>query len=76
MIESNKELDVRNMGCPMPLMKTKMNLKGMASGEVLHVVATDPASVEDITTLMDTTGDSMVESTVEDGEYHFYIKKM
>ena len=75
MTDFDKELDVRNMGCPMPVMKTKMNLKGIASGEVLHVIATDPASVDDITTLMETTGDEILESSNEDGEYHFYIKK-
>ena len=35
----------------------------------------DPASAEDIPDLLDTTGDSMVESSQDGGAYHFYIRK-
>lgn len=69
------ELDVRNQSCPMPVMKTKKALKSVASGEVLFVMATDPASVEDITTLLEKMDASIIESSNQGGEYHFYIKK-
>ncbi len=75
MPEFQKELDARNESCPMPVMKTKKALKGMTSGEVLHVMATDPASVEDIGTLLESLDANIMESNEEGGEYHFYIKK-
>ncbi len=75
MAEFDQELDTSGLNCPMPVMKTKKTLKGLESGQVLHVIATDPASAEDIPDLLDTTGDSMLESSQDSGSYHFYIKK-
>jgi len=69
------ELDSRNESCPMPVMKTKKMLKGMPAGEVLHVIASDPASVQDITILLESLKDELLEKTESGGEYHFYIKK-
>lgn len=75
MPEFQQELDARNESCPMPVMKTKKALKNMASGEVLHVMATDPASVEDIGTLLESLDASITEKNEEGGVYHFYIEK-
>ena len=69
------ELDARNESCPMPVMKTKKALKSMNSGEVLHVMATDPASSDDIHALLENLNASIIESNKNGGEYHFYIKK-
>jgi tRNA 2-thiouridine synthesizing protein A len=71
----DQELDTSGLNCPMPVMRTKKTLKSMNSGTVLHVIATDPGSAEDIPDLLDTTGDSMVSTSQDGGTYHFYIKK-
>lgn len=42
-------VDGRGLACPMPLLKTKVALRDVASGESLYVVATDPNSQADIT---------------------------
>ncbi|MBP2279413.1 TusA-related sulfurtransferase [Psychrobacter sp. PL19] len=41
-------VDGRGLACPMPLLKTKVALRGVATGESLYVVATDPNSQADI----------------------------
>ena len=41
-------VDGRGLACPMPLLKTKVALRGVAEGESLYVVATDPNSQADI----------------------------
>ena len=43
---AHKELDTRGLNCPLPILKAKKALADMRSGEVLKVLATDPASVE------------------------------
>ena len=40
-------LDAKGLGCPLPILKTKVALSRMKAGEVLHVAATDPHSVID-----------------------------
>ncbi|MCW9013499.1 MAG: sulfurtransferase TusA family protein [Gammaproteobacteria bacterium] len=75
MPDFQQELDARNESCPEPVMKTKEALKKMLAGEVLHVIATDPASVEDITILLAALDDEIIETSESAGEFHFYIKK-
>lgn len=75
MPEFQHELDSTDESCPIPVMKTKKKLKGMSAGEVLHVIATDPASVQDITILLESLQDELIESAETGGKFHFYIKK-
>jgi len=75
MPEFQKELDAKDMSCPAPVMKTKKMLRDMVAGDVLHVVATDPASIEDINILLESFDDTLIDSSESNGEYHFYIKK-
>lgn len=42
-----KVLDVRGAKCPVPIVKAKQALDGMAPGQTLRVLATDPGSVND-----------------------------
>ncbi len=42
------ELDARGLLCPLPVLKARKRLRGMASGEVLRLLATDPAAVVDV----------------------------
>ena len=41
-------VDGRGLACPMPLLKTKVALRSVDTGESLYVVATDPNSQADI----------------------------
>lgn len=75
MIEFQQELDTRSETCPSPVMMTKNVLKTMSSGEVLHVMATDPVSVQDIGMLVNVIRYQLLESSESNGEFHFYIKK-
>lgn len=41
-------VDGRGLACPMPLLKTKVALRDLISGDSLYVIATDPNSRADI----------------------------
>ena len=75
MTDFEVEIDARNLSCPMPVMKAKKALKVMSSGEILHLIATDPASVQDLEILLEALNDELLEQTAGSGEFHFYIKK-
>ena len=47
MLQFDREVDARGLNCPLPVLRTKKTLNDMSSGEVLHILATDPASVRD-----------------------------
>ena len=46
-MEFDRDLDVKGLNCPLPILRTKKTLSEMSSGAVLHVLATDPGSVRD-----------------------------
>lgn len=71
----DKELDTRGMNCPLPILKTKKALADMASGQVLKVVSTDAGSVKDMAAFANQTGNTLVSSAEEKGEYVFMMKK-
>lgn len=71
----DKELDASGLTCPMPVMKTKKMLQTLTSGQVLHLIATDPGTKSDIPALVGKTGDQIIETSEQDKTVHFYIKK-
>ena len=71
----NKELDASGLHCPMPVLRSKKALDGMASGEELHIISTDPASKNDIPSFAKTTRNELLEAREEDGKFHYYIRK-
>ena len=47
-MHSDVELDAIGLLCPLPVLKARKRLKSMATGQVLCVLASDPAAVIDI----------------------------
>jgi tRNA 2-thiouridine synthesizing protein A len=47
-IAADQTLDVKGLLCPLPVLKARKALSSMKTGEILKVVATDPAAVIDI----------------------------
>jgi len=74
-MDFDQELDTSGLTCPLPVMKTKKALKKLEAGQVLHLIATDPATGDDIPGLVDQMGSSIEETNEDGGKYHFYIKK-
>ncbi|MBP7914378.1 MAG: sulfurtransferase TusA family protein [Vitreoscilla sp.] len=71
----DKELDASGLACPLPIVKTKKALSGMATGQVLRVISTDSGSVEDMKAFADQTGNTLLQSTTEGGKYVFRLRK-
>ena len=75
MSDFDQELDARGLNCPLPILRAKKALNGMAAGEVLKIVSTDPGSVKDFEAFSSQTGNELLASTEEGGEFHFMMKK-
>jgi tRNA 2-thiouridine synthesizing protein A len=69
------QVDARGLNCPMPIVKTAQAVKGMTSGQTLEVLATDPGSTKDFAAWSKTTGNEMVEQTVDGGVFRFVLRK-
>ena len=75
MPDSNQELDARGLNCPLPILRAKKALNGMAAGEVLKIIATDPRSVKDFQAFATQTGNQLLDSSEVNSEFHFFLKK-
>ena len=68
-------LDVNGLDCPMPLLKAKKELNGMAPAERVKVLATDPGSVRDFDVFTRQSGHMLIESGEDNGTYFYVIQK-
>ncbi len=71
----DKELDVRGLNCPLPILRTKKSLVDMISGQILKIMATDPGAVIDFQVFAEQTGNELLSSSEAAGEFTFYMKK-
>jgi len=70
-----KTLDYTGLKCPMPVLKTKKELRNLTSGEVIEVIADDVGAKKDIPALLNKSGDELVELREDNGNLVFVIKK-
>jgi tRNA 2-thiouridine synthesizing protein A len=68
-------LDARGLRCPMPLLKLKQSLKGMAGGEEIMVETTDPGSVRDFQAFLRQAGHGLLELQEQEAGFMFRIRK-
>lgn len=74
-MEFDRELDVKGLNCPLPILRTKKTLAEMESGQVLRVLATDPGSLKDFPAFAKQTGNALVEQREADRVYEYYLKR-
>lgn len=75
MMDVDRELDVRGLNCPMPILKTKKVLAEVGSGQLLRVIATDPGSLRDFQAFARQTGHELVEQTHDNVEFVHVLRK-
>lgn len=69
------KLDLSGLKCPLPALKTRKALKGIAPGDRLEVISTDPLAVIDIPALINQTGDRIEITERIDNRTTFLIEK-
>ena len=68
-------LDAKGLSCPLPVVKARLELDKLTSGDVLEVLATDPGSVSDFEQWTKMSGHELLSSTEDAGVYTYLIKK-
>jgi TusA-related sulfurtransferase len=72
----HKELDCVGLYCPEPVFRTRQEIDKLEVGQVLEVIADDPASEQDIPRLVKRLGLKLLEMRKENDQLHFTIKKV
>jgi tRNA 2-thiouridine synthesizing protein A len=75
MIEFDLEVDASGLQCPLPLLRLKKALMTMPSGDIVKVIATDPAAHLDFGVYTDQAGHQIIKLIKDAQVQVFYIKK-
>jgi tRNA 2-thiouridine synthesizing protein A len=72
---TERTLNLRGLKCPLPALRTRKALAGLAAGDVLVVECTDPLAAIDIPNLLNQTGDTLEKSNRIKKVLTFHIRK-
>jgi len=72
---ADKIMNLRGLKCPLPALRARKALGGMASGDLLIIECTDPLTTIDIPNLLNQTGDTLEETSRADKVITFRIRK-
>ncbi|HIG79286.1 MAG TPA: sulfurtransferase TusA family protein [Cycloclasticus sp.] len=70
----NITLDTTGLNCPLPLLRLKQLLPNVKPGEVIQMLATDPAAHLDIGVFIDKSKHEMLLYERENDVQYFYIQ--
>ena len=74
-MQFDRELDVKGLNCPLPILRTKKALSEMASGQILRVLATDPGAAKDFQAFARQTGNQLLSNDESDQGFEFYFRR-
>jgi tRNA 2-thiouridine synthesizing protein A len=74
LLEISAYVDARGLSCPMPIVRTAQAARGLPSGSVIEVLATDPGSTKDFAAWARSTGHDLIESTLDGAVFRFVIR--
>ena len=69
------ELDATGLMCPLPVLKARKRLQSLHTGEILRVLADDPAAVIDIPHFCAEQGHGLISSETDTLPHVFLIQK-
>lgn len=69
------KLDTLGLRCPEPVMVIRKTVRKMQQGELLEVIADDPATTRDIPSFCRFMDHTLVESNIEQIPYRYLIQK-
>jgi TusA-related sulfurtransferase len=75
-VKPERTLDCLGLYCPEPVFKTRLELDELKVGEVLEVLADDPAAESDIRSLVKNLGQELVNVNKEGDSVRILIRKV
>jgi tRNA 2-thiouridine synthesizing protein A len=71
----SEHLDATGLLCPLPVLKARKRLMGLATGSELHVLTDDPAAIIDMPHFCNESGHTLVSSEERDNAMLWVIRK-
>lgn len=74
-MKADATLDAKGLLCPIPIIRTADRIRRLAIGQVLEVLATDEAILEDLPAWCRTTGHEFLGFEIEPPVYRGYTRR-
>ena len=74
-LEIAAQVDARGLSCPMPIVRTAQGIKPLHPGALVEVLTTDPGSQKDFVAWCRSTGNELVEQSVDGAVFRFVIRR-
>lgn len=74
-LQADRTVDCLGLFCPMPLVRTRETLATMGVGEVLELLADDPASDADLRSWTARSGHELLAADRNGAVYRFLLRK-
>lgn len=74
-IKEDKVLDARGLLCPMPVVKAGKEMRSMAPGQILKILATDRGAIADMPAWAEDAGHELLEWKDESGTLVFFVRR-
>jgi len=68
-------LDARGLFCPMPTVRAREEIDRMELGQILQIIADDPAAEEDIPRFIKRIGHTLLKKWVDGDDFYFIVRK-
>jgi len=75
-VKVDRTLDCIGLYCPEPVFRSRQEIDKMNIGQVLEIIADDPAAEADIQSLTKRTGQELIEIRKEGSRIRFLIRKV
>jgi len=75
-VKPDRTLDCLGLYCPEPIFRTRMELDNMKTGEILEVLADDPAADVDIRSLVKRLEQEIISVSKDGNTVRILIKKV
>ena len=75
-LKADAELDASGLLCPLPVLKARKRLQPLKNGDVLRMIADDPAALIDVPHFCAEQGHELLaQSETQNGALEFHIRK-
>ena len=74
-VEITQTVDARGLSCPLPIVRTAQAARGLPSGAVIELIATDVGSIKDVAAWCKATGNELIEQSSDGAVYRFVIRR-
>lgn len=74
-MEFDADLDATGLLCPLPVLKARKRLQALNAGQVLRVLADDPAAIVDVPHFCGEAGHELISATDTDAYQVYLIRK-